>query len=99
MGEGELRLREQVDGGAVRLDEHLAGAGAQRDHVVAALQIEVQDGGRAEIPAARKVVDKKRLRREVVLTGPVVVAGDVGLPSDQAAKQPPALRSDGDAGV
>ena len=98
MGEGELWLREQVDGSAAGFDEDLAGAGAERDQVVAPLQIEVEGGRRAKIPAARKVVDKKWLRREVILARAVVAAGEVGLPSQEPAKQAPVLGRDRDAG-
>ena len=80
MGDGELRLREQVEGSPTGLDEDLAGTGADRNHVVAPLQIEVESRRRAEIPPARKVVDKKGLGREGVLARPVVVTGEVGLP-------------------
>jgi len=98
MGEGELWLREQVDGSAAGFDEDLAGAGAERDQVVAPLQIEVEGGRRAKIPAARKVVDKKWLRREVILARAVVAAGEVGLPGQEPAKQAPVLGRDRDAG-
>src|SRR5262249_56745504 len=74
----------------------LAGADADRDVVVAVLDVEVPNAARAAVEALRQVEDRERLHGD---RGDVVAAAGAGerlLPLDQAAENPRRRRIDGD---
>src|SRR6185312_11114336 len=95
--DGPLRLDERVQNGRAGLED-LARAQAERDEVVVGFQVEGPGSRRAQIPAIVQVANEDRLRAEHVDVGPVLVAGERGLPLHEAAGHAARGRMDHDRG-